>query len=1136
MIIDNLLKDNINSKKEAKILKKGGQIMNKNLFKKVICFVIALMMVMPNMPATVFAEEIPVTQAEEPNVDNEVQREEPPIDETVEEPPVEEPPVEEPPVEEPPVEGPPVEEPPVEEPPVEEPPVEEPPVEEPPVEEPLVEEPPIEEPLVEEQAVAGPLSLTAAVDGVDITVSGMEGVLPEDTTISVVQIPEDEAKVYIEALKDDIGISLSNYFVLDITLLDVDGNEVQPNGEVTVDFDNVGFAGEDKDVSVYHIEPGFQVQESSKNLNKAKRQNKNGLTERMSFNDMSAKFNGGKVSFNTNHFSIYIVGENDHSATYEFYDGGSLDGGSLVDTQIVFKNGTLLEPPTPGAQPGKKFIGWFIEGSETAINFNETISVIETSTIRVEARYAYVWYVYFMYDSTDNSENDGDIIATKEVAHGVITNADDVPLVVNIPGKAFSHWSTGINGTEAFNFNTQIMQDTTLYAVLADRWTVTFDTNGGTTVLPKYVVQGGTLGETTTPIRAGYTFHGWNTAADGTGDDYNSSSIVNDSITLYAIWQPDSVNYTVAYWLENANDSNYSFKEIVSKTGTTNTTAIYDIKTYDGFHLNTTKTDANNVTILGDGTAVKHVYYDRDTYTLTFKRKGNSNTLRMFNNIKQGADTSPQWNIAVAAYPTYTWYVSNDSNNNIAYSLAPDMPNSDLTVYGKAAGNTEYAIYYLEDATGIQVHTPYFFTGDGGLYLTQEDYIAYPGFTVKSKPNDGSQNSHYNDNTGKREWKIYYTRNKYSITFQKNDSTGNAVVAEIPYQADISNKALSDYTVDVTTRSDGYIFKGWYEDETTLGDPFIFAEKTMPPNNMILYAKWSPPVHTVKYYLSPGTGSTFKTITNIPHGDKITVGQLIGKEIPSGLTENNFLDWYWYVDGVFVPYDFNLPINNDSVVLYPVWDTLSYTVSYDANVGTGTAPIDSNTYKLGAKATVLGSTSITPPTGKVFIGWNTESNGSGINYYPNDEITIAGNITLYAQWGDQVPNTQLTYYGNGGKTGTDGETIHISLKNNETHVVKLGNTFTLEGYEFIGWNTKADGSGISISPGESIVVDNESSIPNELHCQWAKKITVTANDQNKAYGDVFTFAGTEYTVTGEFLPGDSITSITLTSTGACQRN
>jgi len=63
-----------------------------------------------------------------------------------EEVPAEDPPAEEPPAEEPPAEDPPIEEPPVSDPPVSDPPVEDPPIEEPPAEEPPVEDPPAEEP------------------------------------------------------------------------------------------------------------------------------------------------------------------------------------------------------------------------------------------------------------------------------------------------------------------------------------------------------------------------------------------------------------------------------------------------------------------------------------------------------------------------------------------------------------------------------------------------------------------------------------------------------------------------------------------------------------------------------------------------------------------------------------------------------------------------------------------------------------------------------------------------------------------------------------------------------------------------------------------------------------------------------
>jgi len=44
-------------------------------------------------------------------------------------------------------------------------------------------------------------------------------------------------------------------------------------------------------------------------------------------------------------------------------------------------------------------------------------------------------------------------------------------------------------------------------------------------------------------------------------------------------------------------------------------------------------------------------------------------------------------------------------------------------------------------------------------------------------------------------------------------------------------------------------------------------------------------------------------------------------------------------------------------------------------------------------------------------------------------------------------------------------------------------------------------------------------------------LTITANDQTKTYGDVFTFGGVQYSVVG-LLPGHSVTSVTLFSDGA----
>ncbi len=88
--------------------------------------------------------------------------------------------------------------------------------------------------------------------------------------------------------------------------------------------------------------------------------------------------------------------------------------------------------------------------------------------------------------------------------------------------------------------------------------TVTFDKNGGDTdAVPGFIqvellpdvseYQPGVPG--TNPSRAGYTFKGWNTKADGTGDPYTAETKVNKSLTVYAQWEAvaPAPTYTVTY-------------------------------------------------------------------------------------------------------------------------------------------------------------------------------------------------------------------------------------------------------------------------------------------------------------------------------------------------------------------------------------------------------------------------------------------------------------------------------------------------------------------------------------------------------------------------------------------------------------
>ncbi len=89
-------------------------------------------------------------------------------------------------------------------------------------------------------------------------------------------------------------------------------------------------------------------------------------------------------------------------------------------------------------------------------------------------------------------------------------------------------------------------------------------------------------------------------------------------------------------------------------------------------------------------------------------------------------------------------------------------------------------------------------------------------------------------------------------------------------------------------------------------------------------------------------------------------------------------------------------------------------VFYDANNATeGTPPVDTRLYSYGSTATVLDNIGNLQKSGCVFVGWNTNSNGTGMWYYADDSLQIDSFVViLYAQWmpWTAIPGTwNLTY-------------------------------------------------------------------------------------------------------------------------------
>jgi hypothetical protein len=172
----------------------------------------------------------------------------------------------------------------------------------------------------------------------------------------------------------------------------------------------------------------------------------------------------------------------------------------------------------------------------------------------------------------------------------------------------------------------------------------------------------------------------------------------------------------------------------------------------------------------------------------------------------------------------------------------------------------------------------------------------------------------------------------------------------------------------------------------------------------------------------------------------------------------------------------------------------SYSVTYNGNGSDGgTAPTDgSSPYVSGSTVTVAGVGSLTK-TGSAFTGWNTAANGSGTARAAASTFTISANTTLYAQW---AATYTVTYNGNGSDGGTvptDGSSPYIS---GATVTVAGVGSLTKTGYNFIGWNTAANGSGTARAAAGTFTISANAT----LYAQWAAAPSATTSAASSVAG------------------------------------
>ncbi len=181
--------------------------------------------------------------------------------------------------------------------------------------------------------------------------------------------------------------------------------------------------------------------------------------------------------------------------------------------------------------------------------------------------------------------------------------------------------------------------------------------------------------------RAGYAFGGWYTDVDCT-TRWNESTMPAENTTLYAKWNAGQVNYTVNYYLQNGDGTDYVLQDTVSGSGETGQTVDVQ-KSFEGF---VPKADSStSITLKADSAQnVVDLYYTRNRYTLSFNL-GDGVSLDdgcapNGGSIYYGAEISTDMtNAKRTGYTFVGWY--EDEAYQTEWSTT--MPARDITLYAK---------------------------------------------------------------------------------------------------------------------------------------------------------------------------------------------------------------------------------------------------------------------------------------------------------------------------------------------------------------------------------------------------------------------------------------------------------------------
>ncbi len=297
---------------------------------------------------------------------------------------------------------------------------------------------------------------------------------------------------------------------------------------------------------------------------------------------------------------VYLVGQ-----TYEFPSSGS---------ELVCLESANPESITPDSGTTDVSASIAANGSITLrYNYGYETTTFDlpsgSNAWKIERHIMLCFYSVTAYTVTFNT-NGGGSVAAQVVASGDKATKPSDPTRT---GYVFGGWYTDSGLTSAFDFNTAITADKTLYAKWIQGFTVGFNTNGGGSVASQTVASGDKATKPSDPTKRGYTFGGWYTDS-GLTSAFDFNTAITENKTLYAKWIVNQ--YTITF----DTDGGSAVAPITQDYGTAVTAPAEPAKTgytFAGWDQTIPETvPAENLTITARWTP--------NRYTITFDTDGGS--------------------------------------------------------------------------------------------------------------------------------------------------------------------------------------------------------------------------------------------------------------------------------------------------------------------------------------------------------------------------------------------------------------------------------------------------------------------------------------------------------------------------------